>query len=92
MQEQGERLPAHHIDHQQRAVSEPCCLPLPQALAALFLMNNAHYQLKSVQASSSLNMVSHEWQDDCEAKVCNTSAATGDSRWRIMVENLSLLQ
>ena len=76
VQKQGERLPAHYIAvkeclriYQHRAVSEPCCLPLPQALSALFLMNNAHYQLKSVQASSSLNIVSHEWQDDCEAKV-----------------------
>lgn len=40
-----------------------------QALAALFLMNNAHYQLKAVQSNSYLKLISKEWQDDCEAKV-----------------------
>ena len=40
-----------------------------QALAALFLMNNAHYQLKAVQGNTYLKLISKEWQDDCEAKV-----------------------
>lgn len=44
-----------------------------QALGALFLMNNAHYQLKSVQTSSSLNDVSQDWQDECGNKVRRSS-------------------
>lgn len=43
-----------------------------QALAALFLMNNAHHQLKSVQAFGHDLTVSQDWQDRCEAKVRRT--------------------
>lgn len=45
---------------------------LMQALAALFLMNNAHHQLKSVQAFGHDLTVSQDWQDRCEAKVRRT--------------------
>lgn len=49
--------------------SKPDQILLLQALAALFLMNNAHYQLKAVQSNNMMNLISREWQDDCEAKV-----------------------
>jgi hypothetical protein len=39
-----------------------------QALAALFLMNNAHYQLKSITSTRLQNYVSKGFQDDCETK------------------------
>lgn len=39
-----------------------------QALAALFLMNNAHYQLKAITGTSLQDYVSKGFEDDCETK------------------------
>jgi len=39
-----------------------------QALAALFLMSNAHYQLKAITGTSLEKYVSKGFQEDCETK------------------------
>lgn len=67
-----------------------CVLPRPpQALAALFMMNNVHYMVKTVESSAELMLLGEEWLERHKDRVEEWGAAYQALSWGPLIEALT---